>query len=147
MWNENKQQSIKWSKCGIHLIGFVGFLWIIEFVGYEPEAPLPRAHSIPANFICFHFSSLGHWWWNEEKRSKDWFNGMAGFSLLVEKAEWAKMVEWNSFLKKNGMESSCARGLVPSHNPFIQQNKASQKKRNKLSFNQLVWLNDIIKVS
>ena len=54
-----REKEKKW----VELIG-----WGMKFVGYEPEAPLPRAHSIPANFICFHFSSLGHWWWNEEKR-------------------------------------------------------------------------------
>ena len=42
------------------LCDWLGCLLLFFIVGYEPEAPLPRAHSTPINFINFRFSSLGH---------------------------------------------------------------------------------------
>ena len=97
---ENKQQSIKWSKAGIHLIGFVGFLWEKRVVGYGwGPSPLPRANSASFSLrIPLHLSCPTELKWREEKIRE---------RLMEERRDWFVDESW----------------AAPAPNPFTPQYK------------------------
>ena len=50
---------------------FIGCLWIVFIVGYEPEAPLPRIHFTSIDFINLRYGLLAHCFVERQEAMKE----------------------------------------------------------------------------